>query len=125
TSLKAKRDLADAQLRLGDAAWYAGQHARAQELYKASLPWNEQVMWSEPDSPHYRGRVCQSHYCIGCGALKSGDKAEALRNFRAALVIREATYNDYKARKILDVPTRSTLMLTLARCGEHRRALDP
>src|SRR5262249_30586883 len=64
TSLKAKRDFADAELRLGDTLYYAGQKERALVLYQDSLTWNEQVMWSEPDSPHYRGRVCQSHYCI-------------------------------------------------------------
>jgi tetratricopeptide (TPR) repeat protein/tRNA A-37 threonylcarbamoyl transferase component Bud32 len=124
TSLKAKRDVGDAQLRLGDVTWYAGQHERAYALYKDSLKWNEQVMWSEPDSPHYRGRVCQSHYCVGCGALKARDKNLALHHFQEALKIREATYREHKEKKILDVPTRTTLMLTLARCGEHRRAVE-
>jgi serine/threonine protein kinase len=124
TSLKAKRDLADALLRLGDTTYYAGQFDRAEGLYKESLPWNEQVMWSEPDSPHYRGRVCQSHYCVGCSALKVGDKKLALHHFQEALQIREAMYRDHKARNILDIPDRSTLMLTLARCGEHRRAAE-
>jgi tetratricopeptide (TPR) repeat protein len=124
TSLKAKRDVADALLRLGDATWYAGGPRRAYELYKESLGWNEQVMWSEPDSPHYRGRVCQSHYCIGCGALKAGDKALAAHHFREALKLRERNYREFKEKKILDVAARSTLMLTLARCGEHRRAAE-
>jgi tetratricopeptide (TPR) repeat protein len=124
TSLKAKRDLADALLRLGDALWYAGQPQRAYALYQESLGWNEQVMWSEPDSPHYRGRVCQSHYCIGCGALKVGDKKLAAQHFQEALKLREANYREYKEKKILDVAARATLMLTLARCGEHRRAAD-
>jgi tetratricopeptide (TPR) repeat protein len=124
TSLKAKRDLADGLLRLGDALWYAGQHERAYGLYKDSLGWNEQVMWSEPDSLHYRGRVCQSHYCIGCGALKVGDKQLALHHFQEALKFREALFRETKEKNTLDIPEYSTLMLTLARCGEHRRAAE-
>ena len=124
TSLKAKRDLADALLRLGDVVWYAGQPQRAYALYQESLTWNEQVMWSEPDSPLYRGRVCQSHYCIGCGALKAGDRKLAAHHFGEALKLRERNYREYKAKNILDVAARSTLMLTLARCGEHRRAAE-
>src|SRR5262249_20318375 len=67
---------------------------------------------------------CQSHYCIGCGALKAGDKKLALHHFNEALKIREATYREHKAKNILDVQTRTTLMLTLARCREHRRAAE-
>jgi serine/threonine-protein kinase len=124
TSLKAKRDVADGLLRLGNALWYAGQHRRAYLMYQASLEWNEQVMWSEPDILYYRGRVCQSHYCIGCGALDTGDRKLASHHFREALKLREATYLEYKEKNILDIPVRSTLMLTLARCGEHRRAAE-
>jgi tetratricopeptide (TPR) repeat protein len=124
TSLKAKRDVADAELRLGDMAYYVGQFDRAQKLYEDSLPWNEQVMCSEMESAHYRGRVCQSHYCIGCSALKNGDKKKALEHFRAALKIREELFQEIKAKNTLDIPEYSTLMLTLARCGEHRRAVE-
>jgi serine/threonine protein kinase len=124
TSLKAKRDFADAQLRLGDATYYAGQFDRAQKLYEDSLPWNEQVMYSEIESAHYRGRVCQSHYCIGCSALKNGDKKKALEHFRAALNIREELFREIQAKNTLDIPEFSTLMITLARCGEHRRAAE-
>jgi serine/threonine-protein kinase len=122
TSLKAKRDVADALLRLGDTLWYAGQHQRACVLYKDSLGWNEQVMWSEPDSPHYRGRVCQSHYCVGCGLLKQGDRQGARSHFHQALQMRERLYREAEGRKALGTAEKSTLMLTLVRCGEHRRA---
>jgi tetratricopeptide (TPR) repeat protein len=124
TSLKAKRDVADAELRLGDIVYYAGQFDRAQKLYEDSLPLNEQVMCSEMESAHYRGRVCQSHYCIGCSALKNGDKKKALEHFRAALKIREELFQEIKAKNTLDIPEYSTLMLTLARCGERRRAIE-
>jgi serine/threonine protein kinase len=124
TSLKAKRDFADAELRLGDIAYYAGQFDRAQQLYEDSLTWNEQVMYSEIESAHYRGRVCQSHYCIGCSALKNGDRQKALEHFRAALKIREALFREIKAKGTLDIPEFSTLMLTVARCEDHRRAAE-
>jgi hypothetical protein len=123
-SLKAKRDFADAELRLGDITYYAGQYDRAYTLYRDSLIWNEQVMWSEPESSHYRGRVCQSHYCIGCGALRNGDKATARQHFQAALKIREEQYREAVEKKTVDLPTMSTLMLTLARCGQHARAAE-
>ena len=54
TSLKAKRDLSDHEMRLGDVAYYAGQHERALALYQDALKWSEQVMWSEPDGPYNR-----------------------------------------------------------------------
>jgi tetratricopeptide (TPR) repeat protein len=124
TSLKAKRDLGDADLRLGDTAWYAGQKERALAAYQDGLKWYLQVMWSEPDSPYYRGRICQSHYCVGCGLLWKGDKAAALVHFREALKLREELYREAVARKTLGVAERSTLMLTLARCGEQARAVQ-
>jgi hypothetical protein len=68
--------------------------------------------------------VCQSHYCIGCSALKNGDKKKALEHFRAALNIREELFREIQAKNTLDIPEFSTLMLTLVRCGEHRRAAE-
>src|SRR5262249_58564911 len=103
TSLKAKRDLGDADLRLGDTAWYAGQKERAVAAYEDGLRWNLQVMWSEPDSPHYRGRVCQSHYCVGCGLVWKGDQAGALSHLRQALKFREEMYREAAAKDTLGV----------------------
>jgi hypothetical protein len=121
-SLKAKRDLADADLRLGDAYCYAREYAKAYERYRDSLTWNEQVMWSEPRSTYYRSQLCQSHYCVGCGALKSGDRKAAEHHFREALKGREELYSEFKAKGAVDHFTTTTLMLALARCGEHQRA---
>jgi hypothetical protein len=122
TSLKAKRDLGQADLRLGDTAWYAGEKERALAAYEDSLKWTQQVMWSEPENPWNRGQVCQSHYCIGCGLLWKGDKPGALAHFREALKLREDLYREAVAKNTVGIAQRTTLMLTLARCGEHARA---
>jgi hypothetical protein len=66
--------------------------------------------------------VAQSHYCVGCGLLWKGDRPAALAHFHDALAIREDLYREALARNALGLAERSTLMLTLARCGEHARA---
>src|SRR5262249_4667409 len=47
----------------------------------------------------------------------------ALSHFREALKFREEMYREAAAKNTLGVAERSTLMLTLARCGEHARAV--
>jgi hypothetical protein len=121
TSLRAKHYLSDAEFRLGDAVAYVGQRERALALYTDGLKWAEQAMWSEPESPWYRGSVCQGHYCIAT-AVPKDDKATALRHFREALKMREELYKEAEAKKIMRTQDKMTLCLTLARCGEHRRA---
>jgi tetratricopeptide (TPR) repeat protein len=123
-SLKAKREMADSDLRLGDAFFYAKQPDRAYPFYRDALKWSEQVMWSEPSSKYYQGRVCQSHYCVGCSALRAGDRNTAEHHFREALKIREEHYQELKAKNQVDRYTLGTLMLTVVRCGDHRRAAD-
>jgi hypothetical protein len=49
--------------------------------------------------------------------------AGALAHFREALELREEMYREAVETNTLDVVTRSTLMLTLARCGEHARVV--
>ncbi len=121
TSLKAKRYLSDAEFRLGDAVSYAGRRERALDLYTDGLKWAEQVMWSEPESPWFRGSVCQGHYCVAT-ALPKGQKEEALRHWREALRLREELMKEALAKGIVRKQDKLTLSLTLARCGEHRRA---
>src|SRR5262249_4706728 len=100
TSLKAKHYLSDSQFRLGDAVSYAGQRERALELYTDGLKWAEQVRWSEPESPWYRGSVAQGHYCIAT-ARPRGDRQGALYHFREALKIREELMREAQAKKIV------------------------
>jgi serine/threonine protein kinase len=121
TSLRAKHYLSDAEFRLGDAYSYVGQREKALELYIDGLKWAEQVMWSEPESPWYRGSVCQGHYCIAT-ALPKEDKENILRHFREALKGREALLKEVEEKKITRTQDRMTVCLVLARCGEHERA---
>jgi serine/threonine protein kinase len=122
-SLKAKRDVAEANLRLGDAACYAHKNEKAYEHYREGLRLYEQALWSEPNSRHYRGRVSQAHYCVGCGASREGDKKTAQHHFQESLKIREEIYREGKEKGLLDRIAQTTLMLSLARCGEHERAV--
>jgi serine/threonine protein kinase len=121
TSLRTKHYLSDSEFRLGDAVIYLGQRERALELYTDGLKWAEQVRWAEPESPWYRGSVAQGHYCIA-SALPKNEKDKALAHWREALKIREELYKEVEAKKIMRTQDKTTLCLTLARCGEHRRA---
>jgi hypothetical protein len=121
TSLRTKHYLSDSEFRLGDALSYVGQLGRALELYTDGLKWAEQVRWSEPESPWYRGSVAQGHYCIAT-ALPKSEKDKALAHWREALKIREELYKEAQEKKITRTQDKVTLCLTLARCGEHRRA---
>jgi serine/threonine-protein kinase len=121
TSIRAKHYLSDSEYRLGDAVAYVGQRERALGLYTDGLKWAEQAHWAEPESPWYHGSVAQGHYCIAT-ALPKGDKQGALRHFREALKIREEILREAQAKGITRTQDRMTVCLTLARCGEHRRA---
>src|SRR5262249_30824005 len=67
----------------------------------------------------FQDDLSRALYDLGLAALRRGDKALAAEKFRASLRIREA-----RARDRTNVGAQIDLMVTLARCGEHRRAAD-
>ena len=121
TSLKVKRRVADAEFRLGDVVHYVGQRERALELYTDGLKWAEQVRWSEPENPWYRAAVCQGHYCVAT-ALPKAEREQALGHWREALKLREELYRELEAKGSVRHQDKIALGLTLARCGEVKRA---
>jgi hypothetical protein len=121
TSLRAKNDLSHTEYRLGDALSYVGQRERALELYTDGLKWAEQVRWSEPESPWYRAAVYQGHYCVAT-VLPKTERAKALDHWREALKLREELYREAQAKGITRTQDKNALALTLARCGEIKRA---
>jgi eukaryotic-like serine/threonine-protein kinase len=122
-SLKARRELADAQGKYGDDLMLAKRNDEAHKMYLASRDLFQQVMAAEPDDPIYRGLVAHAHYRCGTSFLRVGDPKGARQAFEEGMKLRQAVYNEVKdpQQKINMQPQ---FMFALVRCGKHVEAAE-
>lgn len=122
-SLKARRELADAQGKLGDALMLKKRNAEGHAQYLASRDLFQQVRAAEPDDPTYRGLVAHAHYRCGTSYLRVGDPAAARREFEDGLKLRQAVYAEVTdARQQINMQPQ--LMFALVRTGRYAEAAE-
>jgi serine/threonine-protein kinase len=114
-----QRDLAGARLRLGGLYLRTGRPEQAAREYRPAADALDQVAKEDPKNVHLQEDLARARYDEGTAALRWGDGPRAAEKFAASLKIREAL-----AGKSQDVSVQKELMLSLARCGEDRRAAD-
>jgi eukaryotic-like serine/threonine-protein kinase len=122
-SLKARRELADAEGKYGDDLMLARRNDEAHKQYLASRDLFQQVMAAESDDPIYRGLVAHAHYRCGTSFLRVGDPKGAQQAFEEGFKLRQAVYNEVKdpQQKINMQPQ---FMYALVRCGKHVEAAE-
>jgi tetratricopeptide (TPR) repeat protein len=103
--------LGDLHLRLGDAA-------AALPYYREGLEGAQQLAAVDAGDEFQR-RLSQAYYRRATALLRLGQGAAAEEDYRRCLELREA----FAARHPQDQEARTTLMVSLARCGRHERAV--
>jgi tetratricopeptide (TPR) repeat protein len=122
-SLKARRELADAQGKLGDDLMLAKRNAEGHRMYLASRDLFQQVRAAEPDDPIYRGLVAHAHYRCGTSYLRVGDPKGAAHEFEEGYKLRRAVYEEVTdARQKLNMQPQ--YMLAIVRVGKHAEAAE-
>jgi serine/threonine-protein kinase len=114
-----KRDWAGARLRLGGLYLRTGRAEQAAREYQPATEVFARLASDDPKNVPLQEDLARARYDEGTAALRRGDGPRAAEKFAAALKIREALPG-----KTQDVAVQKELMLSLARCGEHRRATD-
>jgi tRNA A-37 threonylcarbamoyl transferase component Bud32 len=122
-SLKARRELADAQGKLGDDLMLAKRNDEGHKLYLASRDLFQQVMAAEPDDPIYRGLVAHAHYRCGTSFLRVGDPKGARHAFEEGLKLRRAVYDETMDER-QKINMQPQFMLAVARAGKHEEAAE-
>jgi tetratricopeptide (TPR) repeat protein len=122
-SLKARRELADARGKFGDALMLARRNDEGHQMYLASRDLFQQVLAAEPDDPVYRGLVAHAHYRCGTSFLRVGDAPSALQEFQQGLKLRQAVYAEVKD-PVQKLNMQPQLMFALVRCGKHAEAAE-
>jgi hypothetical protein len=103
--------LGDLHLRLGDAA-------AAQPYYREGLAAAQQLAALD-DGDEFQRRLSQAYYRRATASLRLGETAAAEQDYRRCLELREK----FAARHPQDQEARTALMVSLARCGQHERAV--
>jgi serine/threonine-protein kinase len=114
-----QRDLAGARLRLGGIYLKSGRPEQAARECQTAADALDRLVKEDPKNVPLQEDLARALYDVGTAALRQGDGPLAAEKFAACLKIREAL-----AGKSPDVALQKELMLSLARCGEHRRAAD-
>ena len=114
-----QRGLGLARERLGDLYLRTRRPDQAAAEYEAAAGLFQALFDKAPQRVDREDDLSRLLYDLGLTALRRGDKALAAEHFRGSLRIREA-----RARDRGNVGAQVDLMMTLARCGEHRRAAD-
>jgi serine/threonine-protein kinase len=114
-----QRDLAGARLRLGGLYLRSGRPEQAARECQPAADALDRLAKEDPKNVPLKEDLARALYDVGTAALRQGDGPLAAERFAACLKIREAL-----AGKNQDVALQKELMLSLARCGKHRRAAD-
>jgi len=122
-SLKARRELADAQGKFGDDLMLAKRDDEGHKMYIASRDLFQQVRAAEPDDPLYRGLVSHAHYRCGTSFIRIGDPKAARHEFEEGLKLRQAVYAEVKDEQ-QKLNMQPQLMLALVRNGKHAEAAE-
>lgn len=123
-SLSAKRKMANAAYRLGDACWLVGKGGDSLPFYLEALALHQQLAAIDPNDRHLQNSLCNDHYNAGAAARKQDNRPLALKHFQEVLKVRQAEYEAAEKRKNLDDGDVASYMIALARCGDHVRAAE-
>jgi serine/threonine protein kinase len=111
--------LAAAHERLGDLYLRTGRPQLAGPEYEAAARGFRDLVRRDPRRSSYQDDLSRILYSTGLAAQRRGEQSLADKEYRASLQIREA-----RARGTSDVGPQKDLMISLARCGDHRRAAE-
>ncbi len=114
-----RRGLGLARERLGDLYLRTRRPELAAGEYDAAARLFQGLFDKAPQRADFRDDLSRLLYDLGLTALRRGDQGPAAEKFRASLRLRED-----RARDRGNIGAQIDLMMTLARCGEHRRAAD-
>jgi serine/threonine-protein kinase len=103
--------LADLDFRLGNANRARDSYEEARKLWDAASR-------DDPNDVGYQHRLAQVYYELATVALRLHDRETADRLYSDSLRLREA----WVKAEPRNVPARMALMISLARCGQERRA---
>jgi tetratricopeptide (TPR) repeat protein len=118
--LRAQQELAQAHERLGDLYLRTNRADLASREYEAMQHLCEGLVAKDQKVDGYKTDLANAFYDLGNAALRRGDKTLAAQNYLASLEIREARVRGPHP----DLGARKEVMVTLAHCGQHRRAAD-
>ena len=112
-----RQELGFARQRLGDFYLRTQQPDLAGKEYDAAARVYQELVARDPKRDDYQNDLARAYYDVATAALLRGEKTLAAEKYRASLEIREA-----RARGRAEAAVQKDLMITLARCGEIRRA---
>lgn len=118
--LQATFELAESCGNYGDVLIRLGDNAGARRLFERALAGFRGLMELDERNVNFSIATGASAYRMGILARRAGDKAEAERHFAESLALREAI----AALDPNNDARRMELMLALATCGEHVRAVE-
>jgi tetratricopeptide (TPR) repeat protein len=118
--IQATFELAESCGNYGDVLIRLGNNAGARKLFERALAGFRGLMELDGRNINFRIATAASSYRLGVLARRAGDTAEADRHFAESLALREeiATLDPNNDAR------RMELMLALATCGEHIRAVE-
>ena len=115
--LMAQREWGFARQRLGEFFLRTGRPELAAQEFDAAARLYQELVTKDPKRADFKDDLSRALYDVATAALRRGDKALAAEKHRAALEIRAE-----RARGREELTAQKDLMVSLARCGEHRRA---
>ena len=113
-------ELAESCGNYGDVLIRLGDNAGARKLFERALAGFRGLMELDGRNINFKIATGASSYRLGVLARRAGDRAEADRHFAESLALRE----EIAALDPLNDARRMELMLALATCGEHVRAVE-
>jgi tetratricopeptide (TPR) repeat protein len=122
-SMRARRELAEAQGLLGDDLMLARRNEEGHKLYATSLKLYQQLLAAELDDPTYRSTLAHAHYRFGTSFLRLGYPKSSRLEFEECLKLRKLVYDGVKD-ELQRLHMQSTYMYALARCGKHVEAAE-
>ena len=113
-------ELAESCGNYGDVLIRLGDNAGARKLFERALTGFRGLMELDDQKILFKVMAGSSAYRMGVLARRGGDAVDADRHFAESLALREAN----AALDPNNDARRMELMLALARCGEHARAIE-
>ena len=113
-------ELAESCGNYGDVLIRLGDNAGARKLFERALAGFRGLMDLDGRNINFKIATAASSYRLGVLTRRVGDTAEADRHFAESLALRE----EIAALDPLNDARRMELMLALATCGEHVRAVE-
>jgi tetratricopeptide (TPR) repeat protein len=108
------------QERFGDLYLRTGNASQAKDLYGKAMAKYEQLAKQNPQAQFIKIADARAHYKLATALLRLGEAKTAGAHFRDSLGIYEVEAKASPQNMVL----KKSLMVTLARCGNHARATE-